>query len=74
MFAFKNKKELLKIALTLLLFFFRLGSDLWGQSVYVPLNHWSYEFVERLETKGVLIGILNGTKPYSREEMAGYLL
>ena len=74
MFAFKNKKKLLKIALTALLFFFRLGSDLWGQSVYVPLNHWSYEFVERLETKGVLTGILNGTKPYSREEMAGYLL
>jgi len=74
MFAFKNKKEFLKILLTVLLFSFALDNGLRAQSVFVPLNHWSYEFVERLETRGVLTGILNGTKPYSREEMAGYLL
>lgn len=45
-----------------------------AQSVYVPLNHWAYEFVERMEAKGVLTGVLNGTKPYSREEMVDYLL
>ncbi|NIR48955.1 capsule assembly Wzi family protein [candidate division KSB1 bacterium] len=48
-------------------------SHLQAQSVYVPLNHWSYDFVERLEAKGVITGVLNGTKPYSREEMVEYL-
>lgn len=45
-----------------------------AQSVYVPLNHWAYDYVERMEAKGLITGALNGTKPYSREEMAGYLL
>lgn len=45
-----------------------------AQSVYVPLNHWSYEFVERMEAKGLISGALNGTRPYSRAEMAGYIL
>ncbi|MCG8604200.1 capsule assembly Wzi family protein, partial [bacterium] len=30
--------------------------------------------VERLEAKGLITGVLNGTKPYSREEMVRYLL
>jgi len=74
MFKFKNKKNSLKIVLALLILFSALASGLRAQSVYVPLNHWSYGFVDRLETKGVLTGILNSTKPYSREEMAAYLL
>lgn len=45
-----------------------------GQSVYVPLNHWAYDFVERMEAKGVVRGVLDGTRPYSRREMAGYLV
>ncbi|MFQ5866331.1 MAG: capsule assembly Wzi family protein [bacterium] len=49
-------------------------SPLLSQSVYVPLNHWAYDFIERLEAKGVITGALNGTKPYSRMEMANYLL
>ena len=51
-----------------------LACGLSAQSVYVPLNHWAYEFIERFEAKGVVTGALNGTKPYSREEMTGYLL
>ncbi|MCH9006469.1 hypothetical protein IIA29_08435, partial [candidate division KSB1 bacterium] len=46
-----------------------LAGELSAQSVYVPLNHWAYEFIERFEAKGVVTGALNGTKPYSREEM-----
>ena len=45
-----------------------------SQSVYVPLNHWSYEFIERLEAQKVISGVQNGTRPISRKEMAGYLL
>ncbi len=56
--------------------FFGLVAPLFvsAQSIYVPLHHWSYDFVERMETKGLISGVLNNTKPYSREEMAGYLL
>lgn len=45
-----------------------------AQSVYVPLDHWAYEFIERLETRGVILGALNASRPYSREEMARYLV
>lgn len=45
-----------------------------SQSVYVPLNHWSYEFLERLETQKVISGVHNGTRPISRKEMARYLV
>jgi hypothetical protein len=45
-----------------------------AQSVYVPLNHWAYEFVERMETKGVLKNVLTATKPYSRDDIAKFLL
>ncbi|MFQ6115423.1 MAG: hypothetical protein ACE5NG_15290, partial [bacterium] len=61
------------ISLTLICFFFQTCSLL-SQSVYVPLNHWAYEYVERLEAKGLITGALNGTRPYSRIEMARYLL
>ncbi len=72
---FEHKKEFLKIVLTaVLVLFFETGSRLLAQSVYVPLNHWSYQFIERLEAKGLLTGIFGATRPYSREEMAGYLL
>lgn len=44
-----------------------------SQSVYVPLNHWVYNFIERLETKQVIKGVLDGTKPLSRKAIAEYL-
>ncbi|MDZ7261427.1 MAG: capsule assembly Wzi family protein [candidate division KSB1 bacterium] len=49
------------------------SSGLHSQSVYVPLNHWVYDFIERWETRKVITGVLNGTKPISRKELAGYL-
>ena len=60
--------------LIFLLFLLFCPHSLSSQSVYVPLNHWAYDFIERLEARGMITGALNGTKPYSREEMAGYLL
>lgn len=44
-----------------------------SQSTYVPLNHWVYEYLERLETKQVLQGVLNASQPLSRAEVAQYL-
>lgn len=43
------------------------------QTTYVPINHWAYNYLERLETKQLIQGVLNGTKPLSRNEVAGYL-
>ena len=43
-------------------------------SVNVPLDHWSYGFVERFEAKGVLKGLADGIKPFSRQRMAQALL
>ena len=40
-------------------------------SVSVPLDHWSYSYIERFEAKGVLTGLGDGIKPFSRTEMAG---
>lgn len=45
----------------------------YSQSTYVPLNHWVYDYLERLETKQVIQGILNVSKPLSRMEVAQYL-
>ncbi len=42
-------------------------------SVNVPLDHWSYRFVERCETKGLVSGVGDGIKPFSRLEVAEVL-
>jgi hypothetical protein len=43
------------------------------QTTYVPLNRWVYDYLERLETKQVIQGVLNSSKPLSRMEIAQYL-
>ena len=62
------------LAIGVALVYMGVVGPLQAQSVYVRLNHWAYDFVERLEAKGLIHGALNGTKPYSREEMTSYLL
>lgn len=52
---------------------FTASDYLLAQSVYVPLNHWSYEFLERMETRRLAVNIMNSTRPISRQEMAAYL-
>ena len=42
------------------------GAD---SSVYVPLEHWVYRFVERLEAQGRAAGRADGIKPYSRQKI-----
>ncbi|MFC1553192.1 capsule assembly Wzi family protein [candidate division KSB1 bacterium] len=46
----------------------------YAQSVYVPLNHPVYKFIDRLQTKGFLKNFTTGTKPYSRVETADFLI
>ncbi|MFQ6092580.1 MAG: capsule assembly Wzi family protein [bacterium] len=41
-----------------------------GQSYNVPADDWSYDFLERMETKGVLKRVFDETRPMPREEMA----
>jgi hypothetical protein len=41
-----------------------------AQSVNVPLDHWAYGFIERMEAKGLVSDIKNGPKPFSRKRMA----
>ena len=46
------------------------GAD---SSVYVPLEHWVYRFVERLEAQGRANGATDGIKPYSRNKIVELL-
>ena len=42
--------------------------------ISVPLDHWSYHFIERLQAKGALRDFLSNIKPYSRDEMADMIV
>jgi hypothetical protein len=57
-----------------------LGAVLIGQSrpahpasVYVPLRHRVYAFLERMETRRLLFGLREGTRPFDRETVAEFL-
>ncbi|MGB9595805.1 MAG: capsule assembly Wzi family protein [Candidatus Poribacteria bacterium] len=43
---------------------------IFASPISMPLDHWSYHFIERFQAKGVLKDYLNNTKPYSRDDMA----
>ncbi len=45
-----------------------------AQTVYVPSDHWVYDFLDRMETKGVLPIVLANTKPLTRQEIAAYVV
>ena len=36
----------------------------------IPLDHWAYGFIERMEAKGLVSDIKNGARPFSRKRMA----
>ncbi|NIR70712.1 hypothetical protein GWN42_15610 [candidate division KSB1 bacterium] len=46
----------------------------WCQSQNLPLDHWAYSFLERLETRGLYISEDYDTRPYSREAIADIIL
>lgn len=45
-----------------------------AQSVNVPLSHWIYDLLERWETGGLIEQVYDHTKPYTRAEVAEYLV
>ncbi len=55
---------------TIILCFMLASTVVSAQSVNVPLDHWAYGFIERMEAKGLLQDIKNGSKPFSRKRMA----
>ena len=48
-------------------------SLLQSQSVNVPLEHWAYDFLDRLQTKGFVRELILTSKPYSRHDVARML-
>jgi len=47
--------------------------NIFASPIGVPLDHWSYQFIERLQAKGILKDYLSNTKPYTRDELAEML-
>jgi hypothetical protein len=47
--------------------------NLHAQSVNLPLDHWAYDFLERMETKGVLQQIRDGSKPFTRRKVSEFI-
>jgi hypothetical protein len=66
-------KYILLILAVISIFSVGLHQNVFSQSPYVPLNHWAYDFLERMETKHAIRGVLNHTKPLSRKEFAYYI-
>ncbi len=64
----KTRKGLVAGFLWLLFWF-----PLFAQTVSVPLSHWAYPVIERWEVRGLIEGVFNATKPFTRREMAGYV-
>ena len=65
----KHTKLYLILALPIILAI-ALPQYAFSSPVSVPLDHWSYHFIERFQAKGALGDYLDNTKPYSRDEMA----
>jgi hypothetical protein len=49
------------------------GLHLYGQSVYVPIGHESYDFLKRMEARELLIDYKDAALPLSRMQVATYL-
>ncbi|MCK4966860.1 hypothetical protein KAS50_07505, partial [bacterium] len=56
------------------IFIITLYSPVTGSPVNLPLDHWAYSFIERMETKGYLDTLAYRTKPYTRGECAEIII
>jgi hypothetical protein len=43
------------------------------QTVNVPLGHWAYDVLERFETRRLINGVLNGSRPMTRQQIGRYV-
>ncbi len=66
--------QLIKYKLITILILFILIANIHAQSVNVPLTHWAYNFLERLEARGFFPSLLLRAKPISRHDLAGLLV
>ncbi len=55
------------------LFFLAITAPLYAQSVNVPLEHWVYDFVDRMQARGMVRNLVLGSRPYSRDDIAEML-
>lgn len=62
----------IRILLTGLLIFVSVGSSR-AQSVNIPLDHWVYDYLDRLETLGSYRGLLTTSYPITRTDLARIL-
>jgi hypothetical protein len=62
-------KRLLSIVLHATLLFF-VSREALPQSANLPIGHWAYDFLDRLETKGLVRDIALRTRPISRARLA----
>jgi hypothetical protein len=51
-----------------------LSNQLIAQTVEVPLTHWSYDFIERLHTRGLIDSPILSTRPLTRLDMAKMII
>ncbi len=58
-----------KVFIAILISFFWF-STLQSQSVNLPLDHWAYQFLERMETRGILTKLRIDSRPFTRMKMA----
>lgn len=65
-------KFLTKIFFPLVIFFeiFVFNQYILSSPINVPLDHYSYRFIERFQAKGALKDYLSNAKPYSRDDVA----
>jgi hypothetical protein len=59
----------------LYIFWFLIGFlyTLFAQTVSVPLSHWVYDALDRWEVRGIIKSVMNGSKPFTRREIAEYI-
>jgi hypothetical protein len=68
----KIKTANIKVFFPFILFLY--NNILYPQSVNLPLSHWSYNFLERMEAKGVYHSLLTRSKPYNREDVKNIII
>ena len=73
MFGLKPINKYSKYLFVTSFLFLILISNIYSQSSSFPINHWVYEYISRLQTKGIIKEFLPGTKPFSRQQIASIL-
>ena len=68
-----NRCGLFAAAALVLISFMVAPVNIARASMNIPLHHWAYEAIERLNTLGIIDQAMVVTKPYSRKQAAKYV-